>query len=108
MKVLLTTLKALSDKTRLRIVNLLMEDELCICQIQAVLNMSQPRISRHIRILKEAGLLKSRKEAQMTFYSIVMKSDKVILDALNENMKNDKLFRKERKIGIKIPLCRGQ
>lgn len=95
-------LKALSDETRLRILNLIREDELCICQIQAVLKMSQPRISRHVRILKEAGVITYRQDAQRMFLSL-SKAHLNILKPILESLSRENLFIKDqRKISEKI------
>ena len=62
--------RALSEESRLRILALLFEDEVCVCQIEAVLNLSQSNASRHLSCLKNSGILKSYKKAQWTFYKI--------------------------------------
>ncbi len=66
----LPVLKALSDETRLRILSLLKEGELCVCDIADTLKMTQPNISFHLGMVKEAGLRKDRKNGQWTHYSI--------------------------------------
>lgn len=67
----LTTLfKALSDETRLRILKLLEHGELCVCDIVAALDMIQPKVSFHLGVLKEAGLIKDRKQGKWIHYSI--------------------------------------
>ncbi|MEW6118414.1 MAG: metalloregulator ArsR/SmtB family transcription factor [Nitrospirota bacterium] len=70
MQDVLNTLKALSDDTRLRILKLLEHGELCVCDIVASLDTIQPKISFHLKILKEAGLIKDRKQGKWTHYSI--------------------------------------
>lgn len=55
--------KLLADKTRLTIVALLKEKELCVCDITDIIGMSQPNASQHLRKLKSAGLLNERKRA---------------------------------------------
>lgn len=67
MKELATIFKALSDETRLRIIKLLEEGELCVCDITAALDMVQPKVSFH---LKEAGLIKDRKQGKWIHYSL--------------------------------------
>jgi ArsR family transcriptional regulator, arsenate/arsenite/antimonite-responsive transcriptional repressor len=62
--------KALADKTRLHMLALLAKEELCVCELVAILDMSQPGISQHLRKLKQAGLVKERKTAQWVFYSL--------------------------------------
>ncbi len=106
METLLLLTKSIADETRLRIINLLMNGELCICQIQGVLKMSQPRISRHIRILKEAGLLLSRKDAQMTFYSLKTKGIDDLYKFLSKRFTKDKKLKTERNSIKKIPFCK--
>jgi len=64
-------LRALSDGTRLRIINLLMEeDELCVCELTDALDMVQPKVSRHLAILREAGLVLDRREGLWIHYRI--------------------------------------
>jgi ArsR family transcriptional regulator, arsenate/arsenite/antimonite-responsive transcriptional repressor len=75
MEKLLNTLKALSDETRLRIISLLYEKELCVCDITEALGVTQTKASRHLSYLKNAGLVSDRKHAQWVYYSIV-KDDK--------------------------------
>ncbi len=62
--------KALSDETRLRILNLLMEKECCVCEVMQALNISQTRASRNLNILYDAGFLKMRREGLWSLYSI--------------------------------------
>ncbi len=70
MNELVTLFKALSDETRLRIIKLLEEEELCVCDITAALDMVQPKVSFHLSALKEAGLIKDRKEGKWIHYSL--------------------------------------
>ncbi|MBF0459728.1 MAG: metalloregulator ArsR/SmtB family transcription factor [Nitrospirae bacterium] len=61
---------ALSDETRLRIIKLLEMGELCVCDITAALDMSQPKVSFHLSALKEAGLIRDRKDGKWVYYSL--------------------------------------
>lgn len=70
MEELTTIFKALSDETRLRIIKLLEQGELCVCDITAALDMVQPKVSFHLSTLKEAGLIKDRKQGKWIHYSI--------------------------------------
>jgi ArsR family transcriptional regulator len=70
MKDMLNIFKALSDETRLRIIKLLEEGELCVCDITAALDMVQPKVSFHLSALKEAGLIKDRKQGKWIHYSL--------------------------------------
>lgn len=62
--------KALADETRLRILKLLEEGELCVCDITAALEMTQPNVSFHLGILKSAGLIKDRKAGRWSYYDL--------------------------------------
>ena len=62
--------KALSDETRLRIYLLLLQGELCVCELVNILNIEQSRISHSVRILKEAGLVVNRREGKWIFYAV--------------------------------------
>jgi ArsR family transcriptional regulator len=62
--------KALSDETRLRILNLLLERECCVCEVMQVLDISQTRASRNLNILYAAGFLKVRRQGLWAYYSI--------------------------------------
>ena len=62
--------KAFADETRLRILHLLVKGELCVCDIMAVLDAPQPKISRHLAYLKRAGLVSDRKEGPWRHYSL--------------------------------------
>ncbi len=70
MEELSTIFKALSDETRLRIVKLLEKGELCVCDIVAALDIVQPKASFHLGVLKEAGLIKDRKQGKWIHYSM--------------------------------------
>lgn len=62
---------ALSDITRLRIVRILLDyQEVCVCQFQDIFKTSQPKISFHLRILKEAGIVKWKKKGKWVYYSL--------------------------------------
>lgn len=62
--------KALGDTTRLRMVSLLLERELCVCKIEYALCLTQSNASRHLTVLKNAGVVSSRKQAQWTYYKL--------------------------------------
>jgi len=64
-------MRALADGTRQRIVNLLLEKgELCVCEITGALEMVQPKVSRHLAILREAGVVQDRREGLWIHYRI--------------------------------------
>lgn len=70
MRELIRVFKALSDETRIRLLKLLQQRELCVCELMQALNMTQPRVSRNLRILKDAGLVKDRREGLWVHYSL--------------------------------------
>ena len=61
-------LSALADETRLRMYLLLTKNELCVCELMMIMNMEQSRISHTLRVLKEAGLVGSRREGKWIIY----------------------------------------
>src|SRR6478735_1893010 len=61
---------ALADSTRLRILFLMKEGELCVCYLQGVLRTNQPKISRHLAYLKKAGLVEARREGKWMHYRL--------------------------------------
>lgn len=84
-------LKALSDQTRIRIFNLLNARELCACELEYILSVSQSSVSQHCGKLKNAGLLLSEKKSQWVYYKINQKLIleysfiKGLIDDLSEN-----------------------
>ena len=96
MRTLLNALKALSDETRLRMINLLYEKELCVCDIMESLKITQTKASRHLSYLKNAGLVTDRKHAQWVYYSIVHDDENKFLDSLVcNNLRNLEQFRND-------------
>jgi len=67
---IIRTLKALSDETRLRIINLLWVENLCVCEIEAILQSSQSNVSRHLAKLRDAGIIYSEKKSQWVYYGM--------------------------------------
>lgn len=70
MQELIRALKALSDETRLRILNALLEKECCVCEVMQALDISQSRASRNLGILEDAGLLKAQRDGVWITYSM--------------------------------------
>ena len=81
-----TLFNALADETRLRILNLLNEGELCVCDLMRVLKEPQSKISRHLAYLRRAGLVRGRKEGLWMHYRLTKqtaKLDEVLLKAVS-------------------------
>ena len=64
--------QALGDKTRLRLLNLMGEQEICVCYLVEILGGPQPKISRHLAYLRSAGIVSARREGKWMHYRIVM------------------------------------
>jgi len=89
MKTTARLFKALSDETRLRILCLLLDGELCVCDIMEVLQLPQSTVSRHLAYLKNAGWLDDRRCGVWMYYSIVDNGNdlqKSLLKSLRENL----------------------
>jgi ArsR family transcriptional regulator len=67
--------KALADRTRLRVINLIGNDEICVCFFVEVLNTNQPKISRHLAYLRRAGLVSTRRDGKWMHYRLVEPPD---------------------------------
>ena len=70
MQDLIKAMKALSDETRLRILNILLEKECCVCEVMQALDISQPRASRNLGILQDAGFLRTKRDGLWIIYSV--------------------------------------
>ncbi len=89
MKTTARMFKALSDETRLRILYLLLDEELCVCDIRAVLQLPQSTVSRHLAYLKNSGWVDDRRAGVWMYYSIVNDGNDMkncLLETLRENI----------------------
>ena len=68
-----TVFRAFADETRLRLLNLLVRGEVCVCDLCTVLGVLQPSISRHLGYLKRAGLVAERRRGKWKYYSVTKK-----------------------------------
>lgn len=93
--------KVLSDGTKMRILNLLLERECCVCEVMQALQISQSKASRGLTALNDAGFLKLRKEGLWSLYSIDTKGVKGyqtrLIEAVKEALKNNKTAALDRK-----------
>ncbi len=62
--------KVLGDSTRMKIISALFESEMCVCDLSAALNMTQSAISHQLRVLKQANLVKFRREGKVVYYTL--------------------------------------
>ena len=67
--------RALADRTRLRLINLMGDDEVCVCFFVAVLDTNPPKISRHLAYLRRAGVVSARREGKWMHYRLVEPTD---------------------------------
>lgn len=90
---LIQILKALSDETRLRILNILRDGPLCVCEIEAILEISQSNASRHLSKLTTANLVNYYKEAKFIYYKLdheTLKQYSFIQNILDNELDKDK------------------
>ncbi len=92
MKELEQYFKALGDSNRLRILNLLLHGELCVCDIQYVLENTQPNISRHLAYLKNSGMVLDRRDGFRIFYRLAEQprvAQKLLFQFLREAFRDE-------------------
>jgi len=99
---------ALADTTRLRLLNLMAGQEVCVCHFVEILGQSQPKISRHLAYLRQAGIVAARREGKWMHYHICTPADNTagsIMTAVLAALGSDKQMRAER--GKLNRVCRG-
>lgn len=90
---------ALADRTRLRLLNLMAEGEICVCYFVAILGAPQPKISRHLAYLRRAGLVDSRRDGKWIHYRIAKQQSPVVAGLLEETLRrlaDDRLLQRDR------------
>ena len=101
MRDVVKAMKALSDETRLRIFNVLLERECCVCEVMQALGISQTRASRNLGILHDAGFLKMRKDGLWALYSIDRDGMKEyyssLVEAVRKSLEDDEMAALDRK-----------
>lgn len=88
-------LKALADTNTLRIVNLLLNKSLCVCELEALTDLKQSNLSRHLSKLSRGGIITRSKEAQWVYYSVsedFMRDHALLLSYLKGQFKSDPIF----------------
>ena len=100
MRDLIKATKALSDETKLRMVNLLLERECCVCEVMQALGISQSKASRGLSALYDADFLKMRKDGLWSLYSIDREGSQIyqsqLIEAVKEALKNNKIAEEDR------------
>jgi len=93
MKAFIRVMKALSDPNRVRILKILQSGELCVCEIREVLGLAQSTVSKHAKILEDAGLVEKKRQGTWMIYSLAdgRESDyaKTMLAQLSDWLEND-------------------
>lgn len=84
MKSLIHFFKLLSDETRLRIIMLLAQEQLCVCELHGLLELSQPKVSKHLSKLKDLGIVSDEKQDKFVFYKLnrLDRSSQAIIDQI--------------------------
>lgn len=82
--------KALSDSTRIKIINLLEKSELCVCDISVILNMTKSAVSHQLKNLREMNLIKSRKQGKEVWYTLADDHVKEVFDISLEHIMENK------------------
>jgi ArsR family transcriptional regulator len=91
------TLKALADLNRLRLLNLLLRGELCVCDLQYVIGGSQPNVSRHLTYMRNAGLVGDRREGQRIYYRVAeaLAANKPLIQYLEGEFRKGEQFERD-------------
>ena len=100
--------QCLCDLTRLRILNLLAEGELCVCHFQEILGEPQVKVSKHLAYLRKRGLVEARKEANWMIYSLPVKRSRELsanLACLQDCVREDESFRRDQAARNKLARC---
>jgi ArsR family transcriptional regulator len=80
--------RALADPTRLRLLNLIADREMCVCYFVEILGISQPKISRHLAYLRRAGIAAARRQGRWMHYRLVVPRDAAASSILKETLKH--------------------
>ncbi|MCP4481764.1 MAG: winged helix-turn-helix transcriptional regulator [bacterium] len=105
-------LKAISDKNRIRIIKLLENNPMCVCELAAILETTQPNVSKHLKKLKNIGIIGSEQNGFWTNYFLIQQDNlnlKIILNNISNFLKNDKVIKEDLKKYLKIDrkdICR--
>jgi len=103
--------KAISDETRLRMLKLLQNGPLCVCQITAVLNIGQPTVSKNLAMLRVAGLVDSKREGSWRFYFLTEERindfNLEFIKLIKESLNDDKTIKADM-IRCSDPTCKPE
>ena len=97
--------KALADRTRLRLISLIGESEVCVCFLVSILKTSQPKISRHLAYLRRAGVVEARRDGKWMQYRVVEPEDegaRRVLGEVRAWLSEDRELKRDRERLVKI------
>ena len=97
--------RALADRTRLRLLNLMGNDEVCVCFFVEILRTNQPKVSRHLAYLRRAGIVASRRQGTWMHYRIVEPANEdaaKLLSEVRRMLENDRQMQQDRSRLVKI------
>jgi ArsR family transcriptional regulator, arsenate/arsenite/antimonite-responsive transcriptional repressor len=103
--------RVLADRTRLRLLNLMGGQEICVCYLVEVLKTSQPKISRHLAYLRNSGIVAARREGRWMHYRIVPPRDLAaarILEDVQQQLAKDVAMQQDRARLVKACCMRGK
>ncbi len=88
MKEFTKVMKALSDRSRVKIIKMLQHKTMCVCEMRAALELAQPTVSKHLRLLEEAGLVSSQKDGQWVNYYLTDGASSPYVAAILGNLRH--------------------
>ena len=104
MEQLINLFKVLSDETRLRLMSLLIKRDFCVCELTEILEVSQPKISKHLSKLRDLGFVETHKSARFVYYRMAI--DDVLLNPflslLSDTAESDETLKKD---ASRVPSC---
>ena len=105
----ITSLKALSEEIRIRIALLLIDREACVCELMEVFGMAQSKLSHHLLMLRDAGILQDDKRGKWNYYRINTKIltpvNKELLLSVTRWLDDDAIVEKDRRVLAKVNKC---
>lgn len=106
MKDVLTSLKAVSEEIRIRLLLLLMDREACVCELMSVFNMAQSKLSHHLIMLRDAGLLQDEKCGKWNYYRVSTKmlspTNREILLSVSRLLVDDETVERDKQTFLKV------
>jgi ArsR family transcriptional regulator len=88
MRELIQVLKAVADKNRIRIIKMLEMKKMCVCELATVLEITQPSVSKHLKILNNAGIIKDERNGQWVDYSLCTEKINKYASVIQDTIKN--------------------